>query len=147
MYEAYRAPVEEPEHTFLAIVPTIENAITPLQVEIPEPPKEVVISSPFDAKEFIKITANKYGFPEHLALKVAKCESGFDPNAKNPKSTAEGIYQFIDSTWAKTLRDMGLPKTTSKYDPKANIEAGIWLMKHEGTQHWQESKNCWSKKL
>jgi len=34
------------------------------------------------------------------ALAIAECESGFNPNAKNPNSTAKGLYQFINKTWA-----------------------------------------------
>lgn len=31
---------------------------------------------------------------------IAQIESGGNPNAKNPRSSAGGLYQFIDSTWA-----------------------------------------------
>lgn len=31
---------------------------------------------------------------------VVQRESGFNPTAENPTSTASGLYQFIDSTWA-----------------------------------------------
>lgn len=35
-----------------------------------------------------------------LALKVIDCESKFDPHARNPHSTAKGLAQFLDGTWA-----------------------------------------------
>ncbi|MDJ0513015.1 MAG: hypothetical protein QNJ62_06195 [Methyloceanibacter sp.] len=35
--------------------------------------------------------------------KVVGVESGGNPNAKNPKSTATGLGQFIDSTWMSTV--------------------------------------------
>ena len=35
-----------------------------------------------------------------LALQIAYCESKYDPQAKNPISSAKGVYQFIDGTWA-----------------------------------------------
>ena len=36
-------------------------------------------------------------------------ESGWNPNAQNPSSTAYGIAQFLDSTWAGTghRQDLG----------------------------------------
>lgn len=43
--------------------------------------------------------ADRYGVERDLALKIAICESNLDPRAKNPSSTAKGIYQFISSTW------------------------------------------------
>lgn len=45
-------------------------------------------------------------------------ESGWDPNARNPTSTAYGIAQFLDSTWAGT----GIAKTA---DPGRQITAGL----------------------
>lgn len=36
-------------------------------------------------------------------------ESSWNPNAQNPTSTAYGLFQFLDSTWAGT----GIPKTSN----------------------------------
>jgi hypothetical protein len=45
-------------------------------------------------------------------------ESGWNPNAQNPTSTAYGIPQFLDSTWAGT----GVAKTSDGY---RQIDAGL----------------------
>jgi hypothetical protein len=45
-------------------------------------------------------------------------ESGWNPNAQNPGSTAYGIPQFLDSTWAGT----GIAKTSNGY---RQIDAGL----------------------
>lgn len=45
-------------------------------------------------------------------------ESGWNPNAQNPDSTAFGIAQFLDDTWAGT----GFTKT---YNPYEQINAGL----------------------
>jgi hypothetical protein len=45
-------------------------------------------------------------------------ESGWNPNAQNPTSTAYGIPQFLNSTWAGT----GIAKTS---DPYRQIDAGL----------------------
>lgn len=43
----------------------------------------------------------KAGYARHPALaKLVRLESGFSPRADNPTSTAFGLYQFLDSTWA-----------------------------------------------
>lgn len=33
------------------------------------------------------------------AMAIASCESKYDAHAKNPSSTAKGVYQFTDPTW------------------------------------------------
>lgn len=48
--------------------------------------------------------------------KLAQIESGGNPKAKNPKSTAKGLYQFIDST----AKQYGLD---DPYDPVKSKEA------------------------
>jgi transglycosylase-like protein with SLT domain len=66
-------------------------------------------------------------------------ESGWNPNAQNPSSTAYGIAQFLNSTWAGT----GIAKTS---DPYRQIDAGlIYIQKRYGTPckawaFWQSHK-------
>jgi hypothetical protein len=38
---------------------------------------------------------------------TAAAESGGDPNAKNPLSSATGLYQFTNDTWAGVVRNYG----------------------------------------
>ena len=45
-------------------------------------------------------------------------ESGWNPNAHNPSSTAYGIPQLLDSTWAST----GIGRTS---DGSRQIDAGL----------------------
>ena len=33
------------------------------------------------------------------AMAIAACESQYDAHAKNPRSTAKGVYQFTNPTW------------------------------------------------
>lgn len=52
-----------------------------------------------EIKKYIILESDKHGINPVTALRIANCESGFDRTAKNPSSTAAGIYQFLDSTW------------------------------------------------
>lgn len=56
--------------------------------------KDVVI-------EEIKRQVKLGGVNEEIALRIAKCESGYNDKATNKTSTAKGVYQFIDGTWGK----------------------------------------------
>jgi membrane-bound lytic murein transglycosylase MltF len=56
-----------------------------------------------------------------------EAESNWSPYAQNPTSTAYGIAQFIDATWATT----GIDKTS---DPYEQIDAGlIYIDERYGT--------------
>jgi hypothetical protein len=64
-------------------------------------------------------------------------ESGWNPNAQNPSSTAYGIAQFLDSTWAGT----GIAKTSDGY---RQIDAGlIYIEKAYGSpcDAWAHSQS------
>jgi transglycosylase-like protein with SLT domain len=63
-------------------------------------------------------------------------ESGWNPNAQNPTSTAYGIPQFLDSTWKST----GIAKTSDGY---RQIDAGlIYIESRYGSPcaAWSHSK-------
>lgn len=63
------------------------------------------------------------------AVRIAYCESKFNPLAQNRRSSAYGIFQFLNSTWKGT----GIPKTS---DPGLQIEAAYRLWRARGWQPW-----------
>lgn len=50
-------------------------------------------------RELIVRAAEGAGISPTTALSIAQCESGFDPAAQNPVSSAGGLYQFTIPTW------------------------------------------------
>ena len=71
------------------------------------------------------------------ALAVAKCESGYDPNARNPyaigNSHAEGVFQILyPSTWDTTSYSGYSP-----YNYDANIHAAHQIFARDGDT-WRE---------
>ncbi len=60
------------------------------------------------------------GLPLGYLDRTAKVESSYNPNARNPNSSAGGMFQFIDDT----ARAKGL---TNKFDPFAASEAAASL--------------------
>ena len=70
---------------------------------------------------------------QQWALRVAKCESGYNPNAVNPSSHASGLFQFIPSTWASTPQAKA---GKSVFDPVANAQAAAWLYQRQGSRPW-----------
>ena len=68
---------------------------------------------------------------QQWALRVAKCESGYNPNAVNRSSGASGLFQFLPSTWAS------LPQhTQSVFNPIANAQAAAVLYQRSGPNQW-----------
>lgn len=49
---------------------------------------------------------------------IVNKESKWDPDAKNPRSSAYGLFQFLNGTWGST----GIKRTS---DPQKQIEAGL----------------------
>lgn len=65
---------------------------------------------------------------------VIQYESRWDPLARNPRSTASGLAQFLDATWAGTPQGQaGL----SPFEPYASIDAAAWLQQNRGWRQWQ----------
>ena len=55
------------------------------------------------ARKFQPVFAEKtyeYGLPSDYLMTTAKIESSFDPSAKNPSSSASGLFQFVTGTAA-----------------------------------------------
>ena len=71
----------------------------------------------------------KYFPPERVdeAMRVMWCESGGNPEAKNPASTATGLFQFLDGTWA-WMSVMSGWDGYSRLDPEANVAVAAYLV-------------------
>ena len=58
------------------------------------------------------------GVYDDILRRIMQNESSGVANAQNPKSSAGGLYQFTDPTWAGVLRNMD-PSKYGSMDPKA----------------------------
>ncbi len=59
---------------------------------------------------------------------IVSHESSFNPNAQNPRSTAYGLFQFLDGTWNNSYEGtLGYFKTS---DVDIQIEAGLSRIKN-----------------
>ena len=75
--------------------------------------------------------AKMVGFDPTIAMNVAAVESGLKPRASS--GIANGLFQFIDSTWNATLRKYGptygIAPNTPPTDPRANAILGVCYLK------------------
>ena len=86
----------------------------------PAPAARSAASSAAPRGSFTDYAMSKVGSAEQFGCleKLWGKESGWNPNAQNPTSTAYGIPQFLNSTWAST----GIAKTSDGY---RQIDAGL----------------------
>ena len=70
------------------------------------------------------------------AMAIMDCESGGDPYAKNPHSSASGLFQQLGRYWPDRAREAGWPGA-SVFDPEANIAVSAWLYSWGGKSHWE----------
>ena len=109
-------------------------------------PGEIPIGTPIDGIPLPADVAEAISthFPrEHqrAAVQVARCESGFDPQARNPRSSAGGLWQFIDRTWQWVS---GVTGGLSRFDVNDAAQAAAWLVDYTITverrapwSHWE----------
>lgn len=80
------------------------------------------------------------------AMTVMACESSGEPFAENPRSTASGLFQFLDGTW-----DRWNPRTAgwegeSVYHPEANVATAASLVRatvvQDGKPRWIHWSPC-----
>lgn len=78
-----------------------------------------------DIYSIIDAAAKRHGVPTEALLAIAQIESGLNPNADNPKSSASGLFQFT----SRTAREYGLTgdrrnDISAQADAAARMAAG-----------------------
>lgn len=106
---------------------SLNSATAASKVEMPD--LDTLESGGGDAsgvKGVVKSAFAKYGWDKEPFWSatdwIVGKESSWNPAAKNPTSTASGLFQFLDSTWAET----GVAKTS---DPALQAAAGATYIK------------------
>jgi hypothetical protein len=79
----------------------------------------------------INEAADNYGQSRDDMLRVARCESGLDPNAVGGGGAYHGLYQFVPSTFGGTPYGQ-----YDIYDPWANANAASWMWAEGHKNEW-----------
>lgn len=70
------------------------------------------------------------------ALCTAYRESHFNPYAKNPHSSASGVFQFVASTWRSVSVRAGWGGA-SVFSAVANVAVAAWVVRNIGWSPWR----------
>jgi soluble lytic murein transglycosylase-like protein len=93
----------------------------------PPPPGEIAA--------IIRAAAAKYGVDGELLLRIAYCESRYDPLAYNGVLGASGLFQIIPGTWRANSAPAGYGGA-SVFDPVANANVAAWMISRGGAGQW-----------
>jgi hypothetical protein len=117
----------------LFLLPLVALAAKPVEIQ--------ELKIPLTPKEYISLYALEYGASEVELLKVAKCESGLNPNAvhkndggKNKNSV--GIFQYQESTFDRFDDLLGEDLDWYSYHDQAKLTAYVFAKYPELKTHW-----------
>ena len=81
-----------------------------------------------------------YGINSNTPKCIAFRESGYNQFSKNRRSTASGVFQYLNSTWRHT--DEG-KAGMNVFDAEANVKAAVkYMAVHKSTQPWVVRGMC-----
>lgn len=89
---------------------------------------------PYSLQLYAYQQAKKAGIDPERFLDLIECESRFDPDAKNPNSSATGILQYLSGTWEETE---SYHDGFSAYNPYASIREGVKAIKNNKANQWE----------
>lgn len=90
---------------------------------------------PSDIITIIRGAAATWGADPDQLLRVAYCESRYNPDAYNASSGASGLFQFMPRTWAANSVRAGYGGV-SVFDPVANANTAAYMFANGQAGQW-----------
>lgn len=131
----YRVSVVDGAEAGRTLVSSFE-IVTPV-VEVrrvgtkPAPPPP----APADIESIIRAAAAAWGADANQLLRVAWCESRYNPYAVNLRSGASGLFQFMPATWAANSVRAGYAGA-SVFDPVASANVAAYMFHNGQAGQW-----------
>lgn len=105
---------------------------------------QVPQNAPGDVQSIIVKWANHYGVNAQHMLNIARCESTFNPNARNPSYSAGaagnpvGLFQHVEGYWPARAAKYGVPGASIyDADAQARVTAAMFA---DGQAHLWECR-------
>ncbi len=133
----------------VADVEAVQDPVAATPLPEPPPPPTAPVAAPVqptsyggDIRGIIIAAANAHGISADMMLRIAQCESGMNPNARNTNYYAPGygnpvgLFQHVEGYWPARASKYGYPGA-SVFDPVANANVTAAMMRAEGTSAWE----------
>jgi hypothetical protein len=91
--------------------------------------------APADIESIIRAAAARWGADPAQLLRVAWCESRYNPLAYNATSGASGLFQFMPRTWAANSVRAGYGGA-SVFDAVANANTAAYMFRNGQAFQW-----------
>lgn len=102
------------------------------------PSTQGIIRSRYMSEVEVRALVSRFFQPADVtkAVRIAWCESSFNPRAVNPSSGASGLFQHLPGYWEERSTAAGYPGADI-FDPEANVAVAAWLVYEKGGwSHW-----------
>ncbi|MTI82336.1 MAG: hypothetical protein FH756_00235 [Firmicutes bacterium] len=104
-------------------------------------PGAVLAECPEEYRELFREAGEKYGVPWYVLMALAKTESSFQPDKIGDENytgeLAEGLMQFLPSTWAAYGIDANNDGEANPFDPADAIYSAAYYLNELG---WEENE-------
>ena len=103
--------------------------------------EDLLLRYPLPLGNLSEETALAQGLPPEILTGLVRTESAWDSKAVS-RSGAEGLSQFMPSTWEEWTRRLRLPEDANPMDPETNLTLAAayleWLYQREWTFGWPD---------
>jgi len=126
----------------LVIISVVPNPMPPeMMIEVETQPAVVIpkTGTQFNEQEMRNLVEAYFPADRvEWALRVSKCESRWLTTAKNPRTSAAGLFQFKRSTWDWVADQTGTPDYDEGgvWEVHSQMINAAWLVENGGRQHW-----------
>ncbi|HLF61786.1 MAG TPA: transglycosylase SLT domain-containing protein [Acidimicrobiia bacterium] len=107
----------------------LQDSSDPSKQEQPSTGSMVSETSGWLSQVQVRAVVSRYFAPEDVnkAVRVAWCESRFDPNSTNLRTGAVGLFQHLPQYWTERASSAGFPGADPT-DPAASTAAAAWAV-------------------
>jgi hypothetical protein len=129
MYRVQVVDGEEAGRTLVSTVAILTPVAEVRRVGTKPPPV------PAEIESVIRTAAAAWGADADQLLRVAWCESRYNPSASNARSGASGLFQFMPATWAANSVRAGFAGA-SVFDAVASANTAAYMFRNGQAWQW-----------